>query len=141
MAADRRAAWAAYVGATRHVVDAANAAAAHVVLVSTDWVFDGTQAPATEDAPPNPVNQYGFLKAASELVVGERAERGTVARIAGVQGAHRARPAAPRRQDPASATSSPRWPTRCGAASRSRSGRTSGSTCARRRRSRPARAS
>ena len=99
MAADRRAAWAAYVGATRHVVDAANAAAAHVVLVSTDWVFDGTQAPATEDAPPNPVNQYGFLKAASELVVGERAERGTVARIAGVQGAHRARPAAPRRQD------------------------------------------
>ena len=99
MAADRRAAWAAYVGATRHVVDAANAAAAHVVLVSTDWVFDGTQAPATEDTPPNPVNQYGFLKAASELVVGERAERGTVARIAGVQGVHRARPAAPRRQD------------------------------------------
>ena len=99
MAADRRAAWAAYVGATRNVVDAANAAGAHVVLVSTDWVFDGTQAPATEDAPPNPVNQYGFLKAASELVVAERAERGTVARIAGVQGAHRARPAAPRRQD------------------------------------------
>ena len=31
--------------------------------------------------------------------MGERAERGTVARIAGVQGAHRARPAAPRRQD------------------------------------------
>ena len=141
MAADRRAAWAAYVGATRHVVDAANAAAAHVVLVSTDWVFDGTQAPAREDAPPNPVNQYGFLKAASELVVGERAERGTVARIAGVQGAHRARPALPRRSGrTASATSSPRWPGRCGAASRSRSGRTSGSTCTRRRRSRPARA-
>ena len=62
--------------ATRNVVDAANAAGAHVVLVSTDWVFDGTQGPAPEDAPPNPVNQYGFLKAASELVVLERAERG-----------------------------------------------------------------
>jgi len=99
MAADRRGAWEAYVGATRNVVDAANAAGAHVVLVSTDWVFDGTQGPATEDAPPNPVNQYGFLKAASELVVAERAERGTVARVAGVQGVHRARPHAPRRQD------------------------------------------
>jgi dTDP-4-dehydrorhamnose reductase len=99
MAADRRAAWEAYVGATRNVVDAANEAGAHVVLVSTDWVFDGTQGPAAEDAPPNPVNQYGFLKAASELVVAERAERGTVARVAGVQGVHRARPRAPRRQD------------------------------------------
>jgi dTDP-4-dehydrorhamnose reductase len=99
MAADRRAAWDAYVGATRNVVDAANAAGAQVVLVSTDWVFDGTQGPAAEDTPPNPVNQYGFLKAASELVVAERAERGTVARVAGVQGVHRKRPGAPRRQD------------------------------------------
>ena len=99
MAADRRAAREAYVGATRNLVDAANAAGAHIVLVSTDWVFDGTQGPVPEDAPPNPVNQYGFLKAASELVVSERAERGTIARIAGVQGVHMARPAAPRRQD------------------------------------------
>jgi dTDP-4-dehydrorhamnose reductase len=93
MAADKARAWDAYVGATRNVVDAA--AGAHVVLVSTDWVFDGTQGPAPESAPPNPVNQYGFLKAASELVVVERAARGTVARIAGVQGAARA----PRGQD------------------------------------------
>jgi len=97
MAADKRAAWGAYVEATRNVVDAA--AGAHVVLVSTDWVFDGTQGPAAEDAPPNPINQYGFLKAASELVALERAERGTVARIAGVQGVHQARPRAPRAQD------------------------------------------
>jgi dTDP-4-dehydrorhamnose reductase len=99
MSADKRAAWDAYPGATRHVVDAANAAGAHVVLVSTDWVFDGTQGPAAEDEPPNPINQYGFLKAASELVVAERAERGTVARVAGVQGVQRARPRAPRKQD------------------------------------------
>jgi dTDP-4-dehydrorhamnose reductase len=97
--ADRRGAWAAYVGATRHVVAAANAAGAHVVLISTDWVFDGTQAPAREDEPPAPVNTYGFLKAASELVVTERAERGTVARIAGVQGVHWARPQTRREQD------------------------------------------
>jgi dTDP-4-dehydrorhamnose reductase len=96
---DRRRAWTAYPGATRAVVDAANQVGAHVVLISTDWVFDGTQGPAAEDEPPNPVNAYGFLKAASELVVAERAERGTVARIAAVQGVHRARPAAPRAQD------------------------------------------
>ncbi len=96
---DRRRAWDAYVGATRNVVAAANAIDAHVVLISTDWVFDGTQGPAAETEPPNPVNAYGFLKAASELVVGETAARGTVARIAGVQGVHRARPNLPRAQD------------------------------------------
>jgi dTDP-4-dehydrorhamnose reductase len=91
LTARRRDAWAAYVGATRNLVDAANAAGSHVVLISTDWVFDGTQGPAREDEPPNPINPYGFLKAASELVVTERAQRGAVARIAGVQGVHRAR--------------------------------------------------
>jgi dTDP-4-dehydrorhamnose reductase len=90
---DRRRAWAGYVEATRNVV----ATGAHVVLVSTDWVFDGTQGPAAEDEPPNPINAYGFLKAASELVVTQAG--GTVARVAGVQGVHRARVHAPRAQD------------------------------------------
>jgi dTDP-4-dehydrorhamnose reductase len=96
---DRRRAWDAYVGATRNVVAAANAVDAHVVLISTDWVFDGTQGPAPESEPPNPINTYGFLKASSELIVAEHAGRGTVARIAGVQGIHRARPQTPRAQD------------------------------------------
>jgi dTDP-4-dehydrorhamnose reductase len=96
---DRERAWASYVGATRSVVDASNAVGAHVVLISTDWVFDGTQGPASEDAPPNPINPYGFLKAQSELALTLLAERGTVARIAGVQGVHWARRRAPREQD------------------------------------------
>ena len=95
----RREGWDAYVGATRNVVDAANAVGARVVLVSTDWVFDGTQGGATEDTPPNPINAYGFLKAASEIVVRERAGHGAVARISGVNGVHWARPETPRRQD------------------------------------------
>lgn len=96
---DRRRAWDTYVGATRNVVAAANLLDAHIVLISTDWVFDGTQATASESTPPRPINTYGFLKACSELVVTERAGCGTVARIAAVQGVHRARPAAPRAQD------------------------------------------
>ncbi|MGZ4299090.1 MAG: SDR family oxidoreductase, partial [Solirubrobacteraceae bacterium] len=99
LVSDRRRAWKEYVGATRSVVDAANGVDARVVLVSTDWVFDGTQGPATETEPPNPIRLDGCLKAASELVVTQRAARGTVARIAGVQGIHRARPQTPRHQD------------------------------------------
>jgi dTDP-4-dehydrorhamnose reductase len=96
---DRRRAWESFVGATRNVADAANAVGARTVLVSTDWVFDGTQGPAREDEPPNPTTPYGVLKAICETVVADRARRGTIARIAGVQGAHRARAATVRRQD------------------------------------------
>ena len=78
--------WAAYVGATRNVVEAA--AGAHVILVSTDWVFDGTGV-SDEATAPNPINLYGMLKAASEQVVD------TVARISAVQGVY----GAPRSQD------------------------------------------
>lgn len=97
--ADRRAGWDGYVGLTRIAVDAANRAGARLVLVSTDWVFDGTGHRVPEDFPPNPVNLYGFLKAASELVVLERADRGSIARIAAVNGRHWARPENPRTQD------------------------------------------
>jgi dTDP-4-dehydrorhamnose reductase len=99
LSSDRRRAWEAYVGATRHLVDAANATGAQLLLVSTDWVFDGTRSQATEGEPPCPINPYGFLKAASELVVSERAQRGTVARISGVNGVHWGARAVPRTQD------------------------------------------
>lgn len=97
--ADRRLAWNSYVGVTRSLADAANEAGALLVTVSTDWVFDGRDGGYAEDAPPGPVNFYGFLKASSELVTLERARRATVARIAGVMGTHRARPSMPRGQD------------------------------------------
>ena len=74
MAADRRAAWDAYVGATRNVVDAANAPARTSCSSRPTGCSTARRGPAAEDAPPNPVNQYGFLKAASELVV-HRARR------------------------------------------------------------------
>ncbi len=98
MYADRRLAWDAYVGATVATAEAATAAGAAYVVVSTDWVFDGTQGGADEDTPPNPVNLYGVLKMASEIIAVERG--GAVARVSGVNGVHRARPQAPRAQDP-----------------------------------------
>ena len=98
--AERRLAWDAYVGATRTLADAANTVGAKLVYVSTDWVFDGTQSGADEETPPNPINYYGVLKAASELVTLERARHPVVARIAGVMGTHWARLTTPRTQDP-----------------------------------------
>ncbi len=97
--ADRRAGHDGYVGLTRRVVDAANAVGARVGYVSTDWVFDGTDHLVPEDLPPNPVNLYGYLKAASELVVLHRARSGFVARVGGVQGLHQTQPVGPRNQD------------------------------------------
>ncbi len=97
--ADRRGAQDAYVGLTRRVVDAADRAGALVAYVSSDWVFDGTGHLVDEDEPPNPVNFYGYLKAASELVVLERAQAGFVARVGGVQGLHQTQAAGPRSQD------------------------------------------
>jgi dTDP-4-dehydrorhamnose reductase len=97
--ADRPRAWDSYVGVTRTLARVANEAGAALVTVSTDWVFDGTQGPADERTPPNPVNYYGVLKAASELVTLERAREPIVVRVAGVQGVHRAGREAPRRQD------------------------------------------
>jgi len=97
--ADRAAGYDGFVGLTRRLVDAANQVGARVGYVSTDWVFDGTGHLVDEEEPPNPVNFYGFLKAASELVVLDRAESGFVARVGGVQGVHRTQASGPRSQD------------------------------------------
>lgn len=99
MYADRMGAWDAYVQASRNVVDAANLVDAAVVYVSTDWVFDGTSPDSAETTPPNPINLYGFLKSVGEIVTLERARKPIVARIAGVNGLHWARPKTPRAQD------------------------------------------
>ncbi len=95
---DRRLAWDSYVGTTETLVTAADAVGATLILVSTDWVFDGTQGPAAEDTPPNPTTLYGVLKLVSEQAA-LRAERGAVARVSAVQGHHLARPTTVRQQD------------------------------------------
>jgi dTDP-4-dehydrorhamnose reductase len=98
MHADRELAWSAYVESTRTYAALAAEHGIPFCLVSTDWVFDGTQPGATESTPPNPINLYGFLKAASEIVTLDHG--GAVARVSGVNGTHWARPATPRVQDP-----------------------------------------
>ena len=88
---DRRLGWASLVEATRHFAEAAREVGAKMVFVSSDWVFDGTQAPATEETPPNPINYYGVMKVVGEALVGSLTDDGAVARVAGVWGVNWAR--------------------------------------------------
>ena len=96
----RKLAWRSYVEATLTMAEAANRAGAKLIVVSTDWVFDGTQAGADEHTPPNPVNYYGVLKVLSEQAALLQADRAAVARVSAVNGVHWARDEMPRGQDP-----------------------------------------
>jgi dTDP-4-dehydrorhamnose reductase len=60
-------AWRVNALGARHVVDAASHAGAHVVHVSTDYVFDGTKLdPYVEWDPTNPQSAYGRSKLGGE---------------------------------------------------------------------------
>jgi dTDP-4-dehydrorhamnose reductase len=71
---------------TRHVAEAARRVGAHVVYVSTDYVFDGTSPrPYVEWDAPNPMSVYGRSKLGGEL---ELEPGSTVVRTSWVCGAH-----------------------------------------------------
>ena len=65
----RDACWQSNVEGTRNVLAAASRIGAHVIHVSTDFIFDGTHGPLAEDAEPSPVNFYGESKLEAERLV------------------------------------------------------------------------
>ncbi|MFM6971376.1 MAG: SDR family oxidoreductase [Rhodoluna sp.] len=96
---NREAGYDAYPGMTQRVTLAANHAGAKPILISTDWVMDGTQHRVPETDPGNPINFYGALKILSEQVIRDLAPtNGAVCRIAGVMGQHQITES-PRSQD------------------------------------------
>jgi dTDP-4-dehydrorhamnose reductase len=80
------AAWAGNVEATANVAKAARAAGAHLVHVSTDYVYDGDNGPYSEDALPNPRGVYALTKFAAELAARTFVPGATIARTAIVYG-------------------------------------------------------
>jgi dTDP-4-dehydrorhamnose reductase len=66
----RIAAWKVNASAVANLVKVAQKHDITLVHISTDYVFDGTKAPHTEDEPFSPLSVYGDSKAAGDIVVG-----------------------------------------------------------------------
>lgn len=62
----REEAWRINVKGVEYIAEAARAIDAHIIHISTDYVFDGKDGPYNESAIPNPVGYYGRTKLASE---------------------------------------------------------------------------
>jgi dTDP-4-dehydrorhamnose reductase len=66
---EQRAAAAAIVGTTARVAEACARDGRVLVLLSSDYVFDGRSGPYSEDDKPNPLGEYGRVKVATEEAV------------------------------------------------------------------------
>ena len=72
---------------TANVARAAARVGAPLVVVSTDYVFDGTRSPYAEDAPVAPIGAYGRTKlAGEEAALAEHPEGTRIARTAWLYG-------------------------------------------------------
>jgi len=82
-------AWRVNALGCRHVAEGARLAGAHLVAVSTDYVFDGASPdPYTEWDRPNPRSVYGRSKLGGEAEVASTLPGATVVRTAWVCGPH-----------------------------------------------------
>ena len=75
--------------ATKYVADAARAVGAHVVYISTDYVFDGSKtSPYDESDTPNPQSVYGSSKLAGERALGPNDAIVRIAWVCGFYGSN-----------------------------------------------------
>ncbi len=63
---EREAAWKVNVKAVEYLAEAARAIDAHLIHISSDYIFDGKNGPYSENTTPNPLGYYGRTKLASE---------------------------------------------------------------------------
>lgn len=68
---EQEACWQANVTAVQYLVEACKQHHAHLIHVSTDFIFDGKEGPLDETAIPAPVNFYGESKLAAEKIIQE----------------------------------------------------------------------
>ena len=73
------------VGVTERVARFCGEFGAHLIYISTDYVFDGANPPYFPDSPPNPLNAYGAMKLegeeAARAILGADGSRLSVLRI------------------------------------------------------------
>jgi dTDP-4-dehydrorhamnose reductase len=89
---DRQLAWAINVTLVENLARLARIVDAHLVHVSTDYVFDGAKGPYTETAVPSPINYYGKSKLAGENVCMSGTSQSTIVRTCLVYGPPSNRP-------------------------------------------------
>lgn len=74
------------ITAVNHIVKASKEVGAFLLHVSTDFIFDGTHGPLTEEETPNPVNYYGWTKWEAEKSVEKSGLKWAIARTVLVYG-------------------------------------------------------
>lgn len=72
--------------ATKHIAMATAEINAHVIYVSTDYVFNGEKGLYVEEEQPNPINYYGYTKLKGEEYVKQYAESWCIARPSVIYG-------------------------------------------------------
>lgn len=83
---EREACDALNIHAVDFLVNACNRINAHFVHVSTDFIFDGTHGPLTEDEKPSPISYYGLSKVKAEEIVQAKSDSWAIARTVLVYG-------------------------------------------------------
>src|SRR6478735_6166063 len=68
------------INATQYITEAAEKVNAFLLHLSTDFIFDGTKGPLTEDEVPNPISFYGKSKLEAEKIVMKSKVRWAIAR-------------------------------------------------------------
>ena len=74
------------VDAVAYLIAAANTACAHLIHLSTDFIFDGKKGPYKEDDEANPLSYYGHSKLLAENMVREYCTKWSIARTVLVYG-------------------------------------------------------
>lgn len=83
---EREAGWNANVNSVQYLVEACEANGCFLLHLSTDFIFDGTKGPLTEEETPNPVNYYGEGKLAAEKLIINSGIKWAIARTVLVYG-------------------------------------------------------
>ncbi len=84
---DRKKCWEINVVSVAHLIEAASSVGAHLLHISSDFIFDGTSGPYREEDQPNPVNFYGQSKWAAEKLLYDSKIDWSIARTILVYGA------------------------------------------------------
>ncbi len=89
---EREIAWKINVKGVEYLAEMCRVIDAHLIHISTDYIFDGTKGPYSENATPNPLGYYGRTKLASENALKISGALNTILRTNVLYGAADSRP-------------------------------------------------